>query len=129
MKVKDEEEAVRLANDSPYGLDASVFTRDVEKGRRVARRIESGAVCVNDCIVNFAVTDVPMGGIKESGLGRRHGPEGMRKFCNQQTVVVDRLGLKSEFNWFPSSAGKLSTLRRFMNVFYRSGGWKKLFAR
>jgi acyl-CoA reductase-like NAD-dependent aldehyde dehydrogenase len=125
--VKDEEEAIRLANDSPYGLDASVFTRDVEKGRIIARRIQSGAVCVNDCIVNFAVTDVPMGGIKESGLGRRHGPEGIRKYCHQQTVVVDRFGLKSEFNWFPSSPAKLRALRRLMNLLYRSGWRKKLF--
>ena len=127
QKVKDEEEAIRLANDSPYGLDASVFTRDGEKGRAIARRIESGAVCVNDCIVNFALTDVPMGGIKESGLGRRHGAEGIRKYCHQQTVVVDRLGLKSEFNWFPSSARKIGGLKRLMRLLFRSGWRKKLF--
>src|SRR5213075_1734685 len=67
MRVRDEEEAVRLANDSPYGLAASVFTADTEKGRAIARRIEAGGICINDAIVHFAVTDVPMGGIKESG--------------------------------------------------------------
>ena len=127
QKVQDVEEAVRLANDSPYGLDASIFTKDTEKGRVIARRIESGAVCVNDCIVNFAVTDVPMGGIKESGLGRRHGPDGIRKFCHQQTVVVDRFGLKSEFNWFPGSAGKTKAVRRVMNLLFRRDWRKKLF--
>ncbi|MEA2627037.1 MAG: hypothetical protein QOD06_3082 [Candidatus Binatota bacterium] len=127
MKVRDEEEAIRLANDSVYGLGASVFTRDIEKGRAIARRIEAGGVCINDCLVHFAVTDVPMGGVKESGIGRRHGPDGLRKFCVQKTVVVDRFGLKSEFLWFPNSAGKLKTLRRAMNLLFRSSWRRKLF--
>ena len=127
MKVRDEDEAVRLANDSPYGLGASVFTADTEKGRAIARRIEAGGICVNDAIVHFAVTDVPMGGIKESGIGRRHGAEGIRKFCYQKSVVVDRFGLKSEFNWFPATPAKLKGLKRVMNLLYRSSWRKKLF--
>src|SRR3989442_3478673 len=86
MRVRDEEEAIRLANDSRYGLDASVWTRDLARGARVARRVQSGAVCVNDVLVNYAVTEVPMGGWKESGIGYRHGPGGIRKFCAQQPV-------------------------------------------
>jgi len=127
MKVADEEEAIRLANDSPYGLGASVFTRDAEKGRAIARRIEAGGICVNDAIVHFAVTDLPMGGVKESGIGRRHAAEGIRKFCYQKSVVVDRFGLKSEFNWFPNTPGKLKGLKRVMNLLYRSGWRKRLF--
>lgn len=127
MKVRDEEEAIRLANDSPYGLAASLFTRDTEKGRALARRIEAGGICVNDCIVHFAVTELPMGGMKESGLGRRHGPEGIRKFCVQKSVVVDRFGLRSEFNWFPNTPMKLALLRRVMNLLFRSSWTKKLF--
>jgi acyl-CoA reductase-like NAD-dependent aldehyde dehydrogenase len=127
MKVRDEEEAVRLANDSPYGLGAAVFTKDKEKGLAIARRIEAGGICVNDCIVQFAITDVPMGGLKESGLGRRHGADGIRKFCYQKTIVVDRFGLKSEFNWFPNTPRKLSMLKRVMKLLYRSGIRKKLF--
>ena len=127
MKVRDEEEAIRLANDSPYGLAASIFTRNKEKGRALARRIEAGGICVNDCIVHFAVTELPMGGVKESGLGRRHGPEGIRKYCTQKSVVVDRLGLNSEFNWFPNTPAKLAILRRLMNLLFRSSWKKKLF--
>jgi len=70
--------------------------------------------------VHFAVTDVPMGGVKESGIGRRHGAEG-------KSVLVDRLGLKSEPNWFPNTAVKLAGLKRIMNVLYRSSWRKKLF--
>ena len=127
MKVKDADEAVKMANDSPYGLAASVWTKDTAKGEAVARRIEAGAVCVNDVMVNFAVTEVPMGGIKESGIGRRHGAEGIRKFCYQKSVVVDRFGLKSELTWFPNTAAKLKGLKRVMRLLYRSGLRRKLF--
>ena len=90
-------------------------------------RIEAGGICVNDAIVHFAVTDVPMGGIKESGIGRRHGAEGIRKFCYQKSVVVDRFGMKSELTWFPNTAAKLKGLRRVMRLLYRSGLRRKLF--
>src|SRR5690606_7803081 len=65
MRVKDVEEAIRLANDSRYGLQASVYTRDMAKARRIAERLEVGAVCINDAQVNFTVFDAPMGGWKE----------------------------------------------------------------
>jgi acyl-CoA reductase-like NAD-dependent aldehyde dehydrogenase len=123
MRVRDEEEAVRLANDSRYGLDASVWTKDLARGARIARRIQSGAVCVNDVLANFVVTDVPMGGMKESGVGYRHGPGGIRKFCAQQTVVVDRFGMKSEINWWPVTAGKAKLLRRAIDLF--GSGWRR----
>ncbi|HLK10984.1 MAG TPA: succinic semialdehyde dehydrogenase [Candidatus Binatia bacterium] len=123
MRVADAEEAVRLANDSRYGLDASVWTRDRARGARVARRIESGAVCVNDVMVNFAVPEIPMGGVKESGIGHRHGPEGIRKFCAQQAVVIDRFGMKREVNWWPITPGKLRLFRRVIDLF--GSGWRR----
>jgi len=123
MRVRDEEEAIRLANDSRYGLDASVWTKDLARGARVARRVQSGAVCVNDVLVNYAVTEVPMGGWKESGIGYRHGPGGIRKFCAQQSVVIDRFGLKSEINWWPMTPGKVKLFRRALNFF--GSGWRR----
>ncbi len=123
MRVRDEEEAIRLANDSRYGLDASVWTKDLARGARVARRVQSGAVCVNDVLVNYAVTEVPMGGWKESGIGYRHGPGGIRKFCAQQSVVIDRFGMKSEINWWPMTPGKVKLFRRALNFF--GSGWRR----
>ena len=123
MKVRDEEEAIRLANESRYGLDASVWTRDLARGARVARRVQSGAVCVNDVLVNYAVTEVPMGGWKESGIGYRHGPGGIRKFCAQQSVVIDRFGTKSEINWWPMTPRKAKLFRRALNFF--GSGWRR----
>ena len=96
MKVADADEAIRLANDSPYGLGASVFTKDIAKGEDVARRIEAGAVCVNDAALNYLALELPMGGWKESGLGVRHGAAGLRKYTRQQALMVTRFAPKRE---------------------------------
>jgi acyl-CoA reductase-like NAD-dependent aldehyde dehydrogenase len=90
MKVADVDEAVRLANDSPYGLQASVWTKDTANGERIARRLESGVVCVNDAQLNYVALELPMGGWKESGVGSRHGANGIRKYTKQQTLLVTR---------------------------------------
>jgi len=90
MKVKDVDEAIELANDSPYGLQASVWTKDVERGEQIARRIESGVVCVNDAQLNYVALELPMGGWKDSGVGSRHGAGGIRKYTKQQTLLVTR---------------------------------------
>jgi len=121
MRVQDCDEAVRLANDSAYGLDSAVFTRDAKLGQQVAAALETGSVCVNECLINFVILDAPMGGRKQSGSGRRHGPEGIRKYCHQKTIVSDRFGMKNEFNWFPQGSKKGSVLRRMIRVLYRSG--------
>jgi delta 1-pyrroline-5-carboxylate dehydrogenase len=93
MKVPDAEEALRLANDSPFGLQSSIWTRDLRKGEALARRVDSGVVNVNDSQVNYAVLEAPMGGWKLSGIGSRHGSHGIRKYCKQQSVLVNRLPL------------------------------------
>ncbi|TFH22330.1 MAG: aldehyde dehydrogenase family protein, partial [Myxococcales bacterium] len=127
QKVRDEAEAVRLANDSRFGLSASVWSKDKVGAMNIARRVEAGAVCVNDHMIHMMIPEVPMGGVKESGIGRRHGAEGIAKFCDQQTIVVDRLGLSREFLWYPSMRGRERFYRRLLNVLYRSGWRNKLF--
>jgi acyl-CoA reductase-like NAD-dependent aldehyde dehydrogenase len=102
MKVADADEAVRLANDSPYGLGASVFSRDAARGEAVARRIEAGAANVNDAMINYTVLELPMGGSKTSGIGSRHGAGGIRKYCSQQAIVVTaKLAMKKELFMYP----------------------------
>src|SRR5690606_30257892 len=76
MPFSSEEEAVQLANETPYGLNASVWSKDREKAGRVAARINSGNVCVNDVMIGIANPHLPYGGNKDSGIGRYHGPEG-----------------------------------------------------
>jgi acyl-CoA reductase-like NAD-dependent aldehyde dehydrogenase len=115
MRVADADEAVRLANDSPYGLGASVFTRDTDRGEQIARRIEAGAANVNDAMINYTALELPMGGAKASGLGSRHGAGGIRKYASQQAIVITpRLALKKEPHMFPY---KRRTSRLLAGVF------------
>ena len=91
--VPDAAAAVEAANDSPYGLNASVWTADRERGAAVAREIDCGTVNVNDgFIATWGAVDAPMGGFGDSGLGRRHGPEGIRRYTESRTVGVSRVG-------------------------------------
>ncbi|WP_461024431.1 succinic semialdehyde dehydrogenase [Thalassiella azotivora] len=88
-RVTSDAEAVAFANDTDYGLNASVWTADVERGRRVARAIQAGTVNVNEgYAAAWGSIGAPMGGMKASGLGRRHGAEGITKYTESQTVAV-----------------------------------------
>jgi succinate-semialdehyde dehydrogenase/glutarate-semialdehyde dehydrogenase len=91
-RVSGAEEAIRRANDSCYGLNFSVWTRDAAKGRAVARRLEAGTVNVNEAYAAaWGSVDAPMGGWKDSGVGSRHGEHGILKYTDAQTVAVQRL--------------------------------------
>jgi acyl-CoA reductase-like NAD-dependent aldehyde dehydrogenase len=121
MKIQDPEEGVRLANDSEYGLQASVWTKDVRRGEELARQIHAGVVCVNDAQVNYTALNLPMGGWKESGLGTRHGANGIRKYTKIQSLLVTRRALKREPFMFPYRAKRTMMLRRMFNVLYGRG--------
>ncbi len=121
MKVSDADEGVRLANDSPYGLQASIWTKDVAKGERLARRIEAGVCCVNDAQVNYLALELPMGGWKESGLGARHGADGIRKYTKKQSLLVTRLAPKKDPHMLPYKARTTNGLLRFLRLVYGRG--------
>ena len=123
MKVNDAEEALRLANDSRYGLSSSLYAGDKVSAEKLAAQLQSGAVCINDSLVNFIIPDAPMGGRKDSGFGYRHGAEGIRKFCHQKTIVIDRFGLKEEFPWYPATKKKEHQVRHLLNLLCHSG-WR-----
>jgi len=121
MRVADAEEAIRLANDSEYGLGASVFSKDAARGEAVARRIEAGAVCVNDSNVNYTALELPMGGVKASGIGFRHGAGGIRKFTQQQALLVSRLHPRRDIHMYPYSAKMTTRLSKFFKFLYGRG--------
>ncbi|MBV8955633.1 MAG: aldehyde dehydrogenase family protein [Solirubrobacterales bacterium] len=121
MKVSDCEEGIRLANDSSYGLQASVWTKDVERGEQLARRIEAGVVTVNDAQMNYSALNLPMGGWKASGLGSRHGAAGIRKYTKVQSLLVTRRAPKREPHMFPYRARRTMMLRRAFKLLYGRG--------
>lgn len=115
MKVKSVEEAVRLANDSPYGLSAAVFSKDVDRAKAVALQLDCGGVNVNDVISNLMCTTAPMGGWKTSGIGARFGgPEGLRKYCRVETVVAPRTNVGAGGNYYNNSPKALKRMNTMM---------------
>lgn len=115
MKVASVEEAIRHANDSAYGLSASVFSRDTARAKDIALQLECGAVNVNDVISNLMCTTAPMGGWKTSGIGARFGgADGIRKFCRQETVVVPRTNVGAGGNFYHNSLATLARTNRLL---------------
>jgi succinate-semialdehyde dehydrogenase/glutarate-semialdehyde dehydrogenase len=91
-RFASDDEAVARANDSDFGLNFSVWTRDVARGRALATQLEAGTVNINEgYIAAWGSIDAPMGGMKDSGVGRRHGAEGIRKYTEPQTIAVQRV--------------------------------------
>ena len=115
MKVTSVAEAVRMANDSPYGLSASVFSRDIERANDVAVELDCGAVNINDVISNLMCTTAPMGGWKTSGIGARFGgAEGLRKFCRQEAVVSPRTSVGAGGNYYNNSLAAMKRMNTMM---------------
>ncbi len=112
-----EEDAIRLANDSEFGLTASVWTRDYAKGRRVAEQIEAGSVCVNEVLDTHGIGQTPWGGFKNSGRGRTHGLEGLMELVQPQHIHVNRIALLPDAWWMPYSSTAVETFRGFARKF------------
>jgi acyl-CoA reductase-like NAD-dependent aldehyde dehydrogenase len=117
MTFKTDEEAIRLANDSVYGLTASVWTNDLARGKRIAEQIDAGTVMINEVLYVHAVAQTPWGGVKQSGYGRTHGRAGLLELVNPQHIHVNHFAAVPDVWWFnyTPSAGKLfrGLARRF----------------
>ncbi|MDZ4232292.1 MAG: aldehyde dehydrogenase family protein, partial [Dietzia sp.] len=115
MKVASVDEAIRLANDSPYGVSGAVLSGDVERAKAVAVQLDCGAVNINDVISNLMCTTAPMGGWKTSGMGVRFGgAEGLRKFCRQEAVVAPRTNVGAGGNYYNNSPKALKRMNTLM---------------
>ena len=115
--IKTEAEAIKLANDSEFGLTASVWTGDLTKGQRVAEQIEAGSVCVNEVLYTHGIGQTPWGGFKNSGRGRTHGEAGLMELVQAQHVHVNRVAILPNAWWMPYSSTAVETFRGFAKYF------------
>jgi acyl-CoA reductase-like NAD-dependent aldehyde dehydrogenase len=100
MSFQNDDEAVRLANDSEFGLAASVWTRNRARGEQMARRIHAGTVMVNDTVSCFGISEAPHGGVKASGVGRTHGKFGLEEMVRIKYIASDRLAGMKKVWWY-----------------------------
>lgn len=111
MPFRTEDEAVELANDSPMALTASIWTRNTRHGKELANRINGGVVAINDHLYTHAMSDVPWGGPGDSGIGRTHGPEGLKEMTKAKVVNWDWLRAKRNLWWYPQDQASYAAIR------------------
>jgi succinate-semialdehyde dehydrogenase/glutarate-semialdehyde dehydrogenase len=117
MTFQTEEEAIERANDSPYGLTASVWTDDIRRGARVAERLEAGTVMVNEVLYTHGIAQTPWGGVKLSGIGRTHGRAGLLELVSAQHIHVNRLARLHDLWWFNYTPRAAELFRGFARRF------------
>jgi succinate-semialdehyde dehydrogenase/glutarate-semialdehyde dehydrogenase len=117
----NDDEAVRLANDSEFGLAASVFTRDNARGERLARRIHAGTVMVNDVVSCFGISEAPHGGVKSSGVGRAHGRFGLEEMVRLKYVDVDLMPGMKKVWWYGYGRKFSQQMEGFLDMQFARG--------
>ncbi len=121
MRVASEEEAIARANDCPYGLGSSVFTRDRRRAERFARAINAGMTTVNDFGLAYMIQSLPFGGVKVSGFGKINGREGLRACCNEKAIVTDRVPVRQGMALYPVRAATLPLVTGAVRAIYGAG--------
>jgi succinate-semialdehyde dehydrogenase/glutarate-semialdehyde dehydrogenase len=119
--VRDEVDAIRMANDSPYGLNGTVFSTDREKAFQIALQMDTGSVCVNDIAVTYGVPEAPFGGVKASGVGQVNGLSGLRNYSHAFPVILNRFNMKKLPASYPYSAKAIRDMKKLMKFLWKPG--------
>jgi succinate-semialdehyde dehydrogenase/glutarate-semialdehyde dehydrogenase len=120
MRFENDDQAVALANDSEFGLSASVWTRNRKRGAAIARRIHAGSVMINDCVSCFGISEAPHGGLKASGIGHTHGSFGLEEMVRSKYVVSDRLPGVKKLWWYGYGEAFTRQMRGFADMQFAS---------
>jgi len=126
QKVSTEEEALRLANDSDYGLNGNIWTESKRKGLKLASQLNTGAVSINDMAMSYGINEVPFGGVKNSGLGLVNGEQGLKGYCHPMPIIIERFA-KGPVSSYPYSNKTIKNMQGAINLFWGSKLIRKLF--
>ncbi|MCH2021868.1 MAG: aldehyde dehydrogenase family protein [Saprospiraceae bacterium] len=118
MKFSNENQVINLANDSKYGLSASVWSKDLNRATRVARKLKTGNVSINNVMLTEGNHALPFGGINDSGFGRIKGSYGLESFCNVKSVIIDKQSKIIDPHWYPQTKTKYNTMTDLMQTFF-----------
>ena len=121
LSFQAEEEVIRRANDSEYGLSASVWSHDLKRAVRVANQIQTGNVSINNVMLTEGNHALPFGGVKNSGFGRYKGEFGLYSFSNIKAVLMDKDSAKIEANWYPYTREKYVLFAEMMRRLFSKG--------
>ena len=121
-KFSDEDAVIEEANNTVYGLSASVWSRDLTRAERVARRLVTGNVSINNVMATQGNSALPFGGTKDSGFGRYKGAMGLHSFSNPKSILIDKQANHLEVNWYPYSKEKYELVSKLLDAVYGLGG-------
>ena len=120
------ESVIQKANNVPYGLSSSVFSRDKKKATYIAKRLEAGSTCVNDFAITYMAQHLPFGGIKGSGFGRLNGRDGIRAMCHQKAVLYDKYSFSPTMSLYPTQKDSYKKYRKMVHTLVKGSVLDKI---
>lgn len=122
VKTKNDEESLKLSNDSNYGLSSSIYG-NLNKALDYSKKIDAGSVVINNSILSIASAELPYGGVKKSGIGNYHGEQGIKTFCNIKSILIDIEYFKEDFTWAPYGKG---AFKKYLNFIKKTWGERSI---